>query len=341
MEIVVDTPDARAALAAWRSLRGSTREPTRVWWLEAEHRNRTIFRLDGVGPGGTAVIAKLCGAASGGIERLIYEKVLPHIEVTTPEYFGSVDVDIDVDGSGYWLFLEDVGAERFSTIDPEQRMAAARWLAELHTKAADLSATAGLPDRGPAHYLERLRVARRTIMDNLDNPALRQPDTRILSTIVGLLDAIEADWVSMEAFCAGLPSTLTHGDFRRKNVYVRRDGRMGVRLYPIDWETAGWGLPAADLAPARGPGARSAIDLASYARVVQRRWSLLDETSCRRLAVVGTIFRRLIAIEWAAQGLGFAWPQKPIAQLDTYRPELEEALAAAPWVGMATPGSGA
>lgn len=334
MEIAADTPEARAAVAAWRSLGTSDREPTRVWWLEAGHRNRTIFRLDGVGPSGAAVVAKLCAAASGGIERLIYERVLPDIPITTPRYFGSVDVD----GSGYWLFLEDVGGERFSMDDPEQRIAAARWLGELHTRAADLISV-GLPDRGPAHYLERLRVARRTITADLDNPALRRSDTLILRSVVGLLDTIEADWGSVDAYCAELPSTLTHGDFRRKNVYVRRDGRTGVRLYPIDWETAGWGVPAADLAPARGPGLRPAIDLASYARVVHGRWPLLDETSFRRLAVVGTIFRRLIAIDWAAQGLGFAWPEKPIAQLDAYRPELEEAMAATSWAGGTAAGS--
>ena len=334
MEIVVDSPEARAAVAAWKTLGSSTREPTRIWWLEAGHRNRTIFRLDGVGPGGTAVVAKLCAAATDGIERLIYERVLPEIPVTSPRYFGSVEVD----GSGYWLFLEDVGGERFSMDDAEQRIAAARWLGKLHTGAAELLSV-GLPDRGPAHYLERLRVARRTITEGLDNPALQRSDTLVLRSVIGLLDTIEADWRSVEAYCATLPATLTHGDFRRKNVYVRRDGATGVRLYPIDWETAGWGVPAADLAPARGPGLRPVIDLASYALVVHDRWPLLDETSCRRLAVVGTIFRRLIAIDWAAQGLGFAWPEKPIAQLDAYRPELEEAIAATAWAGATAAGS--
>jgi aminoglycoside phosphotransferase (APT) family kinase protein len=329
---VGDTPGARAALAAWRALAGTAREPTRVWWLEAGHKDRTIYRLDGVGHANSAVIAKLCRPDTGAIERLVYEKILPHLPVTAPRYFGSVEVD----GSGPWLFLEDVGPDRFSTADSEQRVAAARWLGELHTRAVDLAASIELPDRGPGYYLERLRVARRTINESVDNPAIRTSDAVMLRTVVGHLDAVEAHWPSLEVSCAQLPATLTHGDFRRKNVYVRRGGPAGVRLYPIDWEMAGWGIPAPDLAPARGPGAHSAIDLATYAEVARRRWPQLDEAACQRVAILGTIFRRLIAIEWAAQGLGYAWPQKPIAQLSVYAPELDDALVAA---GAATTGS--
>jgi hypothetical protein len=327
MEILGDTPGAYAAVAAWQALPGAPSPPTRVRSLEAGHKNRTIYRLEGLEADDTWVIAKLCRPATGGIERRIYETILPSVPVTAPRYFGSIEID----GAGLWLFLEDVGPERFSSEDREQRIAVARWLGVLHSRAVDVPAADELPDRGPRHYLERLREARRMIVDSLSNADIRPDDALVLRLVIELLDTIEADWASVEAFCGGMPWTVTHGDIRRKNVSVRRHAELGLWLLPIDWETAGWGVPAADLAPARGPVARPAVDLASYAEAVEWRWPYMDEASCRALAAVGALFRRLAAIDWAAQGLGLAWPQKPIAQLRVYLSELEDAFASLPW----------
>ena len=327
---VQDTPGAQAAIAAWRTLDCGGAGPTSVDLIGREHTRRpagrTVYRLEGAGPRGATVMAKISAVPTASIERFMYERVLPHAGVTAPRYYGSIDAE---DGF-VWLFLEDVGSERFSSDDDAQRRAAGRWFGALHSRAPDVPGAAELPDRGPRHYLECLRSARRGMLENLSNPVLRAADLGVLRGVLALLDAIESDWPAVEASCASIPPTLTHGDFQPKNVYVRRDS-SGMKLYPIDWETAGWGVPAADLAPARGRGLSSPVDLTVYGRIVRRRWTQLDDPTIRDLVFVGTLFRRLIAIHWSMQGLVVPWLDKPIAQLEFYRSELEEALREPPW----------
>src|SRR5205814_4697301 len=120
----------------------------------------------------------------------------------------------------------------------------------MHTTAERLTTTFHLHDRGPDYYLELLRSARRAILRNLTNPALDTDDIAVLKAIVSQCDSLGAGWHELEKCCESMPTTLVHGDFRRKNVYVRTD-QAGTALFPIDWATAGWGVPAADLAPSR------------------------------------------------------------------------------------------
>jgi len=329
-------PAALAAVAAWQALGvAGARPPAGVRFLGSRYKRGTIYGLERAGAGGETVVAKLCPASTAPLERLIHERILPHVDVTAPACYGVVDAD---EGS-LWLFLEDVGSERFSHLEADQRRAAADWLGRLHSHAPDVPAAAELPDRGPRYYLERLRSGRRTIIETIDNPVLGVSDVEVLRSVVALLDTIGSGWAAVEEFCAPLPVTLTHGDFQPKNVYVRRDG-SGPRLYPIDWEMAGWGVPAPDVAPARGPVAQPWVDLATYGAVIRRRWAHVDERAIRDLVMVGTLLRRLIAIDWSVRSLRYAWPERPIAQLRIYRREIEEVLAAAPWAGSRRRGGG-
>src|SRR5437764_1331591 len=117
----------------------------------------------------------------------------------------------------------------------------------MHTAAARVPAARGLPDGGPPRYLDHLRADLRTIRANLANPALTAGDAATLGRLASDLDRLEGAWVALERACTGLPATLVHGDLQRKNLYVR-NGAGQSALYAIDWETAGWGIPAADLA---------------------------------------------------------------------------------------------
>ncbi len=103
-----------------------------------------------------------------------------------------------------------------------------------------------------------------------------------------------------------MPATLVHGDFARQNVRVRH-GQAGLVLLPFDWGTAGWGVPAADLAgsatfASQFPGARHILagcaDIVAYRSAIGDMWPLLDVESLQRLANVGSIFRVLAAINW-------------------------------------------
>ena len=287
---------------AWSGLRPGQGEPASIEILEpGRYKKKTIYRLAGVGLKGSAVIAKRRQMARGLIERTIYEQILPHLPVTAPHYYGFVEDD----DTFCWLFLEDLGRERFSPLVEEHRVLAARWLGLMHTSAAHLATTARLPDRGPDYYLEILRSARRTILRNLYNPKL-------------------------EKCCESMPTTLVHGDFRRKNVYVRTD-QAGTALFPIDWTTAGWGVPAADLAHSRCRYSGYHVDLTTYWDIVRECWPSMDMSAIQQLVPVGLVFRRLAAINWTTRSLTSEWTEEPIACMKAYQTELSEIMQAAPW----------
>src|SRR5439155_14560323 len=125
--------------------------------------------------------------------------------------------------------------------------------------------------------------------------------------------------VALERACTGLPATLVHGDLQRKNLYVR-NGAGQSALYAIDWETAGWGIPAADLAR---------IDLPTYWSVVRSVWHDVRLEDVRRLGVVGRIFRELVAIRWVSPQLAYDSPHhlsRPISWLRIMHGRLSDAV---------------
>src|SRR5437016_3073869 len=84
----------------------------------------SIYRLVGVGPAGTNVIAKRCEAAEALRERQIYETVLAHLPVQTPRCYGLMP---DEDQRFQWLYLEDAGNELYSLDREDHRVLAGRW----------------------------------------------------------------------------------------------------------------------------------------------------------------------------------------------------------------------
>ena len=314
------------AVKAWRGLRLGQGEPASIEILKKVTEKRAIYRFVGVEPQVSAVIAKRCPMATGVIERVIYEQVLPHLPITAPRYYGFAVED----ETFCWLFLEDVGREKFSPLIEEHRVLAARWLGLMHTAAAPVATTACLPDRGPDHYLEHLRSGRRTILRNLANPALTTDDVAVLKAIVSQCDALEAGWNQLQKFCQSMPSTLVHGDFRRKNLFVRTD-QAGTALFPIDWETAGWGVPAADLAPSRGCYPSQHVDLTTYWDTVREYWPRLDMSALEQLVNAGRVFRRLAAINWASLDLAYERPARSMACMRIFQAELSEMMQADQW----------
>jgi hypothetical protein len=316
------------AVKAWNELQPARVEPESLEILQ-EHKKAAVYRLIGVGPRGVAVIAKRCLMATARIERTIYEEVLPHLPIPAPHYYGFLEED----DAFCWLFLEDAGKERLSPLIEEHRVLAARWLGLMHASAARVTAAARLPDGGPNRYLEHLKSAREAILNNLTNPALGAGDMVILNNIVAHCDLLESRWCEVEKCCAEAPSTLVHGDFRPKNIYVRTD-RAGTNFFTVDWETAGWGVPAADLAPSRGRLPVHQIDIAAYWSIVHEHWPHLPLHSVERLALVGRIFRRLAAIYWESRSLAFGTERLlcgPMACMRVYQAELAEAICEIPW----------
>jgi hypothetical protein len=319
------------AVKAWRRLLPGRVEPESIEIIKdiKENKKSAVYRLEGVGRRGSTVIAKRCRTATALIERTVYEEMLPRLPISAPHYYGFIKEDDEFD----WLFLEDVGRERFSPLIEEHRALAAQWLGLMHTTAAHVATTARLPDRGPDHYLGHLRSARRTILRNLTNPALNVEDLAVLKSIISQCDLLEWRWSQVEKCCEGMPPTLVHGDFSPKNVYVRAD-QAGIGLFPLDWETAGWGIPAADLAPSRGLLPAHQVDITVYWSIARECWPSLDIQVIQRLVKVGRIFRRLAAINWSSVSLTFGTHELlggPMSEMRVYQAELSYLIPTAPW----------
>jgi aminoglycoside phosphotransferase (APT) family kinase protein len=302
------------ATAAWRSFAQDAADPKHIEVLRHGRKSAT-YRLVGAGPGGASIIAQRSCTAKARIERMVYERILPLLPVTSPRYYGARGEDSEYE----WLFLEDIGHKRFTVTDPSQRALAGRWVALMHTAASLVAAARDLPDAGPPRYLDYLRADLQTIRANLANPALSPEDEATLRRLVSDLDRLEGAWAAVEHACTGIPSTLVHGDLQRKNLYIRDDAEESV-LYAIDWETAGWGVPAADL---------TKIDLTTYWSVVRRIWSDVRLEDVRRLAVVGRIFLELVGIRWTSPQLAYdsaTFLSRPMSWLRVMHGRLTDAM---------------
>jgi hypothetical protein len=304
------------AVAAWRKFSGAIIVPKQIDLLR-DGRKSAVYRIYGAGPGGaSSIIVHRCLMTKAITERLVYEQILPHVPVTSPRFYGLKRENPDY----AWIFLEDVGNQRYGENDPVHRNIAGRWLGLLHSAASRVPAARSLPDGGPPRYLSHLRTARDSIRANLANPTLTAGDVDLLSRIAANLDTLEGEWAGIERACAEVPMTVVHGDFRPKNAYIRH-WCDGLGIFPIDWETAGWGVPAADLAR---------IDLAAYVSVIHESWwPRVRLEDVERLSTVGAVFRYLASMYWIAPQLAFSDPTyliKPIASLEITHQNLTESV---------------
>jgi Phosphotransferase enzyme family len=318
-----DLPE-HPAVKAWGQLWPGAGVPRRAEILCGFRKKawkRTVYRLDGAGPAGSAVIAKRSPAAQARVERTFYEEILPHLPVPTLRYYGFVE---EPGAEFCWLFLEEADGEPYSPSLGDHRVLAARWLGLLHTSAAYVTPASRLPDRGPGHYLGHLRSARATILRHLANPGLADGGLMVLQSVVSQCNTLEAGWGQVEEVCDGMPRAFLHGDFKVKNLRVRT-GRAGTALLAFDWETGGWGVPAADLGASANP------DLATYQSVVRDRWPGLDVRALQRLVHVGKVFRNLAAMDWAAQGLPYDGTGEALTKLRIYESRQADLLGVAAW----------
>ncbi len=299
------------ATNAWLRVSGDGRMPERIECLKETNKSM-VYRLKGAGPDGADVVAKRRRRDALQAERVIYEAVLPQLPVPSPVYYGLAE---EIESDHGWLFLEDAGDTAYSPHNVQHRALAARWLAGMHTSAEAVAVQAGLPDRGLDHYLQHLRSACGQMRQARANPALLPEDFAVLDDLLAQCVEVESRWEKVERLCRGMPPTLVHGDFVPKNVRVRAvEG--GSVLLPFDWGTAGWGVPAADLAD---------VDPALYWCFASSRWRSLDLPTVTRLAKVGRLCRSLAAIHWASRWLDFEWIEKPIGDLALYQGWLADA----------------
>ena len=294
-------------------------------------RRRKVYRLQGAGPDGSAVIAKRSRKADALIERTVYEEILPRVTVPSLRYYGFL---ADSDAEHCWLFLEEATGVHYSNLLAEHCTQAAQWLGLLHTSAADVAAGGRLPDGGPGRYLVHLRAARELTQQYLDNPVLSPDDVLFIEGIQTRLDDLAAHWYRMEEICDGVPQTLVHGDFNGKNLRIRSaNGNTIVGIF--DWADAGWGVPAVDLAQVGVPASKLSAnpDIPTYWSTVRERWPNASAEALQQLAYCGTVFRALAALSWESNGLSHEWASASVNTMRVYEAEMAYALDALGWNG--------
>jgi hypothetical protein len=323
------------AVLAWSKLSSDLPLPQRITPLKrwngklSRERKTMVFRLEGVGPNGCAITAKRCRIADAEIERTVHEEILSSLALPMLRYYGCVE---DADGRSGWLFLEEATGQEFSVFLAEHRARAGRWLGLLHSSAAPARPMGRLRDAGPARYLEHLRSARERIGANSDNPVLTSEDLAFLEELTVQLDELEEGWDQLREALDGAPETLVHGDFNGKNLRVNT-GESDSAIEVFDWEDAGWGVPAVDLAQVTVPSTYLSAnpDLDSYFSVVRERWFHLNLQALRRLASTGTVFRAMAALDWESNNLAHDWASGFVTNMRLYRAELMHALEALDW----------
>jgi hypothetical protein len=301
------------AVRAWNELQLEPIEPTEIQTLKRKNKS-AIYRLGGAGSNRSNVIAKRCRVSTAGTERIIYERVLVRLPLPALRCYGFLE---DADPEFTWLFIEDAGTQPYRPELPEHRTLFAEWLAILHSASQELPAASLLPDRGPVHYLEHLRLGRAQIQGYEDNPALTPEDDDLLAEIVSQCDFLERNWKQIDRICKPMSKTLVHGDLKEKNLRVRKIGQ-GLALLCFDWETAGWGVT--------GPDLIKCSDLPHYHSVAKTKWPELTPDELETMFNIGVLFRTLAKMHWEGSHLEFQWLERPRFTLNQCREHLEESM---------------
>ncbi len=315
------------AVKAWSQLHPERVEPKAIEILKLREKS-AVYRLAGLQPDGSAIIAKRCPRPVGLIERTIYQRLFTGQLVPALRWYGFVE---EPDGDFSWLFLEDAGAGAYLPSSAEHRALAGGWLGAVHGAAMKSGLERELPDRSPVRYLEGLRTSREEVRRHCDNPALRRAEIRMLKALVSDLDMLEAHWSQVEKMCQDGCRTVVHGDLVIKNVRVRTMV-AGARLLVFDWQHAGWGVPCADLAQLTDRTVSP--DLDTYACALRGSWPRLSDGRVRELAECGRFFRLLDEIGWESPLLTFGpyrFVVKPVSRLRVYQRQLHQVLLAAGW----------
>ncbi len=301
------------ALRAWRTRNPSTPDPAAIEVLK-DKRKSLVCRLRGVGPNGSAIIAKRSHVRTARTERTIYEEIFPRLPLRSPRYLGHA---VDEDPWFRWFFLEDVGEVPYDPSLEEHRELATRWMSTLHTSGESVAAVFGLTDRGPAYHARHLRLAWTELREAYARLVLSPGDRALLWQILSLLDAADSRWTALERLCEGAPETLLHVDLKENNIRILETDDGPVFL-PIDWEMAGWGVPAIDLV--------KCPDIALYAELVRPQWPALtlEKVACLRDA--GLVFRPISAICWELSHIDPTSLEWPLRRMRTYRTRLQDAL---------------
>jgi len=282
-----------------------------------------VYALIGDDLPGGRVVAKLCENEKARVERAVYETVLPQLSSGAIEYFGHLAEN----ERSVWLFMEDVGGQRYDADNEVHRRLAAHWFGELQIRITRHEMENVFPDRGAAFYRSFLSSIIDTIPGILLNVSQPLGNRKPLERIMSRCEELDSFWETLESFCACVPVGFSHGDCLPKNVHVR-ESAGGAAIAAFDWGGAGWSPAATDLGqlalPRRGPP-DTLPDLQTYRDVAAAAWPGLDVTTIARLALIGQLFWSLKVISRGLPEFSCDWktPQDVLTDMCIY----EQALA--------------
>ena len=302
------------AIQAWLRLWPGSSESGEVMLL-TETGKSAVYKLNGLGPHGTDIVAKRCNPRTGYLESVIYNEILCRLPMPSLRCYGFLE---DHDGALGWLFLEDGGTTGIADQNESLGAALACWLGTLHTSASSLVSLGHLPDRGPAFFLVTLRCARERLRKSFPHLEASSEDWKVLEGLLACLDALEAAWHRIVERCETLPWTLVHCDLRSKNILMR-PAPGGIAFLPLDWEFAGWGPPAADL---------DGIDCYSYWASIRKMWPGVELRCIEEQACCGTLFQLLAAVGWEMERLVSGAAERAVRRLRIYAPSMSASTLA-------------
>jgi len=313
------------ALDAWNRVRGvGTDSPDHVVVLY-EKGSTGVYLLPGAGPAGRAVIAKRTSAAAASLEAAMYERWLPDLQLPSLAFYGSAQY-----GSGSCFFIEYAGGELLDSSRQSHAIAAATWLANLHTRAANRS-PADLPDRGVVTFRNQLEVTMGRLGSHPRAAGGGERSCTVVASLLQLCERVEAGWSRLEAVFEAAPRTLVHGDCLAKNFRISRR-RSSDELLAFDWEHAGWGSPFLDLVQS---GSASdgwlSPDLDSYMSAVGTHWPDLSADRVREGARLAGVLHLITWIYSVSSGLSTDWRESAVARLARYGMRLEHLLEEYEW----------
>ena len=313
------------AVLAWRKINPNVGLPEGIDILKIRKKSK-VFRLKGFGKDKINIIAKEGRLKNFNSELFLYKKILPHYELSSVEYHGSIESEEE---GNSWMFLEDAGGMAFDQGNRLHRLAAMNWLAKLHTCSFSEEHISTLPDRGLRCYFSYLDMGRANILENINNPTLTEENIAVLKDTSAMLNKIELKWDYIKSSCAALPLSFVHGDFQPKNFVLRSNTDSGFCLIPFDWEMSGWGIPTVDLGSIEFMPSQD--DLKEYWMRRSHSLSNLCFSDFLHLVKVGEVLRMLNYIYWVSRGLRFSWTPRPMKSFNFYFDSLTKLLKTLGW----------
>lgn len=268
------------AAVAWMQLWDHNQRPMQVEVVSKNDKS-TVFRLHGVGPSGVPLIAKRCELASVEAERIVREQILPGLPMPALRFYGVLAEHSSKFG---WVFLEDAGDQSVISNEGAVVELASTYMAVIHVASQANEVAPRLPERGPGYFLGRLQGMRSSLQTRLTRPSVDADEAQVIQGFLDVTAQLELNWRTIEDFCSSMPKTLIHGDLASENLRIRlANGKPELLI--LDWEKAGWGAPAVDLAW---------VNPAIYWSIVSVHWPDLQLLDIEQLQLYGRIFRTLV-----------------------------------------------